>query len=122
MIQNAEFEVYNTYARDIIQEPCRGMLSKLLARTDVYDALQSAGHGFREAVKYYLPKLLLTPVWHCFLYFDYVKVKLTFLVVVIDYYVHCLYSQIVPPGIAEILSLEGRQGDIRTGGRPLNTS
>ncbi|XP_034235206.1 protein son of sevenless [Thrips palmi] len=74
LAENAEFEVYNTYARDIIQEPCRGMLSKLLARTDVYDALQSAGHGFREAVKYYLPKLLLTPVWHCFLYFDYVKV------------------------------------------------
>ena len=67
--------MYSRYARDIIQENCRDALARVLSRPDAYSALQSAGHGFREAVKYYLPKLLMTPVWHCFLYFDYVQVR-----------------------------------------------
>lgn len=39
--------------------------------------LLSAGHGFREAVKFYLPKLLLGPIWHAFSYFEYVKLMLS---------------------------------------------
>lgn len=38
--------------------------------------LTTAGHGFREAVKFYLPKLLLGPIWHAFLYLEYVNVLL----------------------------------------------
>lgn len=62
------------YARDINSPDCQDVLTRLLSRPEANAALRAAGHGFREAVKYYLPKLLMQPVWHCFLYFDYIKV------------------------------------------------
>ena len=67
-----EFEVYEKYARDVLNVDSRTKFEELLSQQDVSDKLQSSGQGFREAVKFYLPKLLLGPVFHCFHYFKYI--------------------------------------------------
>lgn len=36
---------------------------------------QSICEGFKEAVQYVLPRLLLTPVYHCLHHFEILKVK-----------------------------------------------
>ncbi|RVE40371.1 hypothetical protein evm_014979 [Chilo suppressalis] len=40
--------------------------------TELSERLHTAGHGFRLAVKYYLPRLLVAPIAHVFLYHHYV--------------------------------------------------
>jgi len=74
-----EFDVYEKYARDVLNPISRQKLDTLLAQPEVSDKLQSSGQGFREAVKFYLPKLVLGPVFHCFHYFKYIELltKLT---------------------------------------------
>ncbi|GIY92459.1 son of sevenless homolog 2 [Caerostris extrusa] len=79
LAENQEFDVYDKYAHDILMIESRDKLMTLLQQPNVKHSLQSAGHGFTQAVKYVLPKLLLGPIFHCFMYFDFLKVlkKLT---------------------------------------------
>ena len=52
----------------------RQRLNTLLQRNDASLTFQSAGHGFKDAVKYVLPKLLLGPIYHCLHFFEVIKV------------------------------------------------
>ncbi|XP_003375279.1 protein son of sevenless [Trichinella spiralis] len=84
MAEGAEFEVYEKYVKDILNPSCLRTLNVVLQKptTIVYlnninvwfFETQSQGNGFRLAVKYLLPKLLLGPVFHCLKYFEYLPV------------------------------------------------
>lgn len=73
MAEAAEFDVYIKYARDVTAPSCRETLNNLLSRPEVQKALNTAGQGMSLALKYYLPALLMGPIWHCFSYLDYIK-------------------------------------------------
>ena len=68
--------MYEKYADDMLKPNGRQRLITLLQRIDVGLTFQSAGHGFKDAVKYVLPKLLLGPIYHCLHYFEMIKVTI----------------------------------------------
>ncbi|XP_045487201.1 protein son of sevenless isoform X1 [Pieris rapae] len=67
-----EFRAYVRYANIVTRKESRDALQEIVDNPEYSERLDTAGHGFRLAVKYYLPKLLLTPVSHVFLYHSYV--------------------------------------------------
>ncbi|XP_071962114.1 son of sevenless homolog 1-like isoform X2 [Antedon mediterranea] len=73
LAEAAEFEVYSSYARDIMSKECRETLSRLLAKPHMLMYFETINHGFKDAVAYVLPKLLLEPIYHCYHYFDTLK-------------------------------------------------
>ncbi|KAK3864097.1 hypothetical protein Pcinc_023177, partial [Petrolisthes cinctipes] len=77
LAEGAEFDVYAKYASDVLRAECAETLAEVVARPDVSATLASAGHGFKEAVKYYLPKLLLAPVYHVASYFKDIEMLLS---------------------------------------------
>lgn len=73
MAEAAEFDVYGKYASDVTSPSCRRTLNNFLSKSEVENALNTAGQGMKLALKYYLPALLLAPIRHCFSYLEYVK-------------------------------------------------
>ncbi len=76
------------FLRVILSNSSRATLEELLPKQIVSEELRSCGKGFREAVKFYLPKLLLEPIYHCFHYFNYIEVKEILLVVILYAHLH----------------------------------
>ncbi|XP_047542636.1 protein son of sevenless isoform X1 [Vanessa atalanta] len=72
-----EFRAYVRYANIVTKKESREALQKIVDDPVRSERLDTAGHGFRLAVKYCLPRLLLAPVAHVLLYHSYVRALLT---------------------------------------------
>ncbi|OBS64225.1 hypothetical protein A6R68_07237, partial [Neotoma lepida] len=67
------FDPYESYARDILRPGFHDRFLSQLSKPGAALYLQSIGEGFKEAVQYVLPRLLLVPVYHCLHYFELLK-------------------------------------------------
>uniref|UniRef100_A0A8D9E1V9 Protein son of sevenless n=1 Tax=Cacopsylla melanoneura TaxID=428564 RepID=A0A8D9E1V9_9HEMI len=72
--EDAEFDVYEKLVHNIINQRSIEALSTHVTQPSILNRLQFAGFGFKECVKYYLPTLLMSPLYHCNLYFEYIKI------------------------------------------------
>ncbi|KAL5007967.1 hypothetical protein ScPMuIL_013548 [Solemya velum] len=67
------FSCYEKYVDDMLAPHGKERLNTLLQREDITTELANNGHGFKDATKYVLPKLLLGPIYHCLHYFEVIK-------------------------------------------------
>uniref|UniRef100_A0A669B2H1 Son of sevenless homolog 1 (Drosophila) n=1 Tax=Oreochromis niloticus TaxID=8128 RepID=A0A669B2H1_ORENI len=70
LAEELAFDPYETYAQDILRS---GFHEHFLTSVCLSVCLQSICEGFKEAVQYVLPRLLLTPVYHCLHLFEILK-------------------------------------------------
>lgn len=73
MAEAAEFDVYEKYMDDVMRPNMRDRLNTLLQREDTVAKLQGIANGFKDAVKYVLPRLLLGPIGHLQHYFEVIR-------------------------------------------------
>ncbi|XP_073772001.1 son of sevenless homolog 1 isoform X2 [Danio rerio] len=73
LAEELAFDPYETYAQDILRSGFHEHFLSQLYKPGAAIYLQSICEGFKEAVQYVLPRLLLTPVYHCLHYFEILK-------------------------------------------------
>ncbi|XP_023654402.1 son of sevenless homolog 1-like [Paramormyrops kingsleyae] len=73
LAEELAFDPYEAYAQDILRTGFQDHFLSQLSKPGAAFYLQSIGEGFKEAVQYVLPRLLLTPVYHCLHYFEILK-------------------------------------------------
>ncbi|XP_057198676.1 son of sevenless homolog 2 [Triplophysa rosa] len=70
LAEEQAFDPYETLSQDILSKEFCQHFSTLMTRPTVALHFQSIAEGFKEAVQYVLPQLMMVPVYHCMHYFE----------------------------------------------------
>ncbi|KAM9147459.1 son of sevenless homolog 2 isoform 2-T2 [Pangshura tecta] len=70
LAEEQAFDPYETLSQDILSPRFHEHFNNLMAKPAVALHFQSIAEGFKEAVRYVLPRLMLIPVYHCLHYFE----------------------------------------------------
>ncbi|MGH0184706.1 UNVERIFIED_CONTAM: hypothetical protein FKN15_015552 [Acipenser sinensis] len=70
LAEEQAFDPYETLSQDILSRQFHEHFSSLMTRPAVALHFQSIAEGFKEAVQYVLPQLMMVPVYHCLHYFE----------------------------------------------------
>ncbi|XP_068606790.1 son of sevenless homolog 1-like [Brachionichthys hirsutus] len=73
LAEELAFDPYETYAQDILRSGFHEHFLSQVSKPGAAFHLQSICEGFKEAVQYVLPRLLLSPVYHCLHLFEILK-------------------------------------------------
>ncbi|MED6288847.1 Son of sevenless 1, partial [Characodon lateralis] len=73
LAEELAFDPYETYAQDILRPGFHEHFLSQVTKPGALLHLQSICVGFKEAVRYVLPRQLLTPVYHCLHLFEMLK-------------------------------------------------
>ncbi|XP_043913484.1 son of sevenless homolog 1-like [Protopterus annectens] len=73
LAEELAFDPYETYAQEVLRPGFHEHFLSQVSKPGAAFYLQSIGEGIKEAVHYVLPRLLLSPVYHCLHHFDLLK-------------------------------------------------
>uniref|UniRef100_A0A673N9H6 Son of sevenless homolog 2-like n=1 Tax=Sinocyclocheilus rhinocerous TaxID=307959 RepID=A0A673N9H6_9TELE len=70
LAEEQAFDPYETLSQDILSKEFCQHFNTLMSHPTVALYFQSIAEGFKEAVQYVLPQLMMVPVYHCMHYFE----------------------------------------------------
>uniref|UniRef100_A0A8B9LCS4 Son of sevenless homolog 2 (Drosophila) n=1 Tax=Astyanax mexicanus TaxID=7994 RepID=A0A8B9LCS4_ASTMX len=71
LAEEQAFDPYETLSQDILRREFHDHFSNLISNPALFPlCVQSIAEGFKEAVQYVLPQLMMVPVYHCMHYFE----------------------------------------------------